>query len=120
MGQQIGIRHTAPPIDPPEDFVAVLDESELGSEPKTADLAGIPVLLSRDANGAIHAIAATCTHRGAALGEGTFSDGCVTCPWHAARFDLRTGTVLEGPAVFPLSRFETRVVAGKIEARRAF
>ena len=97
----------------------MLDESELGTEPKTADLAGIPVLLSRDASGAIHAIAATCTHRGAALGEGTFADGCVTCPWHAARFDLRTGKVLEGPAVFPLSRFETRVVAGKIEARRA-
>jgi nitrite reductase/ring-hydroxylating ferredoxin subunit/uncharacterized membrane protein len=120
LGYQIGVRHTAPPLEPSGDFVAVLPESELGTEPKAANLAGIPLLLSRDHLGSVHAVAATCTHRGGPLSEGTFPGGCVTCPWHAARFDLRSGAVLAGPATHPLARFETRVANGQIEARRAF
>lgn len=120
LGHQIGVKHTVTPIEPSGDFVAVLADSELGSEPKTAMLDGIALLLSRDARGEVVAVSAVCTHRGAPLGEGTFSDGCVTCPWHAGKFDLSTGSVLEGPATFPLARFETRIVAGQIEARRAF
>jgi nitrite reductase/ring-hydroxylating ferredoxin subunit/uncharacterized membrane protein len=120
LGYQIGVKHTAVPIEPSEDFVAVLPAADLNGEPRTVDLGGIPLLLSRDARGEVTAVAAVCTHRGAPLSEGSFADGCVTCPWHAARFDLSTGSVLEGPAAFPLARFETRVVAGQIEARRAF
>ena len=120
LGYLIGTKHTATPLEPSGDFVVVLPESDLGDEPRTANLGGIPLLLSRDARGEVRALAAACTHRGAPLGEGTFADGCVTCPWHGARFDLATGRVLEGPATFPLARFETRIVAGQIEARRAF
>jgi nitrite reductase/ring-hydroxylating ferredoxin subunit/uncharacterized membrane protein len=120
LGHQLGVKHTVTPIELSRDFVAVLADSELGDEPKTAMLDGVPLLLSRSGGGDVAAISAVCTHRGAPLGDGSFSEGCVTCPWHAARFDLATGHVLEGPAVFPLARFETRIVAGQIEARRAF
>ncbi len=120
LGHQIGVKHTVTPIEPSPDFVAVLPESELGDEPKTATLDGIPLLLSRTARGEVAAVSAVCTHRGAPLGEGSFAGDCVTCPWHGARFDLASGSVLEGPATFPLARFETRIVAGQIEARRAF
>lgn len=120
LGHQIGVKHTAPPIEPSDDFGFVLRESEFGDEPKTAQLQGIPLILSRGAGGEIRAVSAICTHRGAPLGGGSFADGCVTCPWHAGRFDLTNGRVLEGPPTFPLARFETRVVAGNIEARRAF
>src|SRR5438093_9672823 len=41
-----------------------------------------------------YAIDDTCSHRGGPLSQGQV-DGCaVTCPWHGARFDLRTGNVL--------------------------
>ncbi len=120
LGHQIGVRHTAVPREPADAFVSVLPENELGALPKTADLGGIPLLLSRDRRGDIHAVAAVCTHRGGPLGEGSFADGCVTCPWHGGRFDLTDGTVLEGPATFPLARFETRVLQGQIQARRMY
>ena len=118
---QLGSKHTARPIDAPEAFVGVLDASELSDEkPKCVDYAGIPVLLSRDARGDVHAVAATCTHRGAPLEQGTFAEGCVVCPWHASRFALIDGTVVEGPATFGLARFETRTQDGRIELRPMF
>jgi nitrite reductase/ring-hydroxylating ferredoxin subunit len=39
-----------------------------------------------------------CPHEGASLSEGTINGECVTCPWHSAEFDLRTGEVLTPPA----------------------
>lgn len=118
---QLGVKHTAPPLEPSGEYVAVLDATQLREgEPKRVDLGGVPVLLSRDARGEIHAIAATCTHRGAPLDEGEFSEGCVVCPWHGTRFALADGSVSEGPATFPLARFESRVAAGRIELRPMF
>jgi nitrite reductase/ring-hydroxylating ferredoxin subunit len=34
---------------------------------------------------------AFCPHLEGPLFQGSVADGCVTCPWHAWRFDLRTG-----------------------------
>ena len=39
----------------------------------------------------------------------------IRCPWHGSRFDLRTGAVLEGPAVFVQPRLEARVRDDRIE-----
>lgn len=117
QGYGIGSKHTTVPLEPPDDFSAVLPERELlVNHPQRVELGGIPVLLSRDAAG-IHAVSAVCTHRGAPLEQGTFADGCVTCPWHGARFRLADGGILEGPAVYPLARFETRERDGSIELR---
>ena len=49
--------------------------------------------------GTIYAIDDECTHDRASLSEGTVSDGCVTCPWHGAQFDLESGAALTPPAV---------------------
>ncbi len=118
FGLHIGAKHAAAPIVPPSDFTAVLADSELplGSH-KRVDFGGIPVLLSRGAAGAVHAVAAVCTHRGGPLDEGEVADGCVRCPWHGGRFSLADGSVVEGPPVFPLARFEPRVRDGQIELR---
>jgi nitrite reductase (NADH) small subunit len=32
-----------------------------------------------------------CLHLDNPLDDGFVSDGCVTCPWHGWRYDLRTG-----------------------------
>lgn len=40
----------------------------------------------------------SCTHSGASLSEGTL-DGCiVTCGWHKAEFDCKTGKLVKFPA----------------------
>lgn len=51
------------------------------------------VILLANISGEIFAINNTCSHRGGPLDEGTLEDATVTCPWHAAKFDTRTGKV---------------------------
>jgi nitrite reductase/ring-hydroxylating ferredoxin subunit len=48
--------------------------------------------------GAFHAIDNTCTHVGGPLGEGELAEEVVTCPWHEAKFNVKTGDVLGPPA----------------------
>jgi len=117
MGLQLGVRHTAEPIFPANDFTPVLDEHALESgKIVRADLNGIPLILLRTHDG-IFAMGAACTHRGAPLDEGTLEGACVRCPWHGSLFSFADGGPLEGPATFPQPQFETRVEAGRIEVR---
>ncbi|MGH3002560.1 MAG: Rieske 2Fe-2S domain-containing protein [Gaiellaceae bacterium] len=98
------------------DFVAVLDESELdGAQLRQVSVGGVPVLLARAGDGELCALANTCTHLGGPLAEGSREGDRVVCPWHGSCFDLRTGGVVRGPAVFPQARYQTRVREGKIE-----
>src|SRR6266705_2317557 len=48
--------------------------------------------------GTYYAIADTCTHDGGPLSEGQVQGSTVTCPWHGAEFDLKSGAVLGPPA----------------------
>ena len=49
-------------------------------------------------DGTYYALGDTCTHRGGPLSEGKVKETTVTCPWHGAQYDLRTGNVLSPPA----------------------
>ena len=51
-----------------------------------------------NADGIFYALGGTCTHRGGPLSEGELEGTTVTCPWHRAQFDLKTGSVLTPPA----------------------
>jgi 3-phenylpropionate/trans-cinnamate dioxygenase ferredoxin component len=59
---------------------------------------GRTVLLAK-VEGQIYAMNDTCTHRGAPLHMGELgtagSPSLLTCPWHAAHFDVRTGKVYQ-------------------------
>jgi nitrite reductase/ring-hydroxylating ferredoxin subunit/uncharacterized membrane protein len=115
-GEQIGVDHTAAQ-EMPNEFVAVLGESELGEgEMKKVEAKGVPVLLVRR-GGEIHAIAHTCSHLGGPLSEGKLEGDVVQCPWHGSRFNVTDGSVVDGPATFPQPCFETRIREGQIEVR---
>lgn len=49
------------------------------------------------ANGRPFAVSNVCRHQLGKLGRGRVADGCLECPWHRARYDVRTGTMVEGP-----------------------
>jgi 3-phenylpropionate/trans-cinnamate dioxygenase ferredoxin subunit len=61
-----------------------------------------------------------CPHEGGPLARGFIERGdTVVCPWHSARFCIRTGEVLEPPAEQPPTHYEVKVENGSIYARRA-
>ena len=61
----------------------------LGDEEAMAlEVAGKPVALCRS-GGKLHAVHNVCTHQFALLSDGYVEDGCIECPLHQGRFDLR-------------------------------
>jgi nitrite reductase (NADH) small subunit/3-phenylpropionate/trans-cinnamate dioxygenase ferredoxin subunit len=66
-------------------------------------------------NGCFYAIDDTCPHRGAPLSEGECEGTEVTCPWHAARFDLTTGAHLSPPAPSGVKAYKVQVVGNDIQ-----
>jgi nitrite reductase/ring-hydroxylating ferredoxin subunit/uncharacterized membrane protein len=104
----------------PDEFTPVLKESELPEGGvRRVEIDGSGVLLSRTRGGGICAISATCNHFGGSLEQGEREGDTVICPLHKSRFDLCTGEAIDGPAVFPQSRYETRLRDGDIEVRAA-
>lgn len=115
--QQIGVDHTSGQ-KLPDDFEAILPESELPEgKLKRAEHNGIPILLVRRGEH-IFALAETCSHLGGPLAEGKLKGNSVQCPWHGSRFALEDGRVLDGPAVHPQPCLEARVREGQIEVRK--
>ncbi len=103
--------------DGPNDWVDVMDEHELSEGlPHPADAAGTAIVLVRS-NGAIQALAATCSHMGGPLADGELDDGCIRCPWHGSVFRLEDGSVVRGPATAPQPVFQTRVRYGRVSVR---
>jgi nitrite reductase/ring-hydroxylating ferredoxin subunit len=49
-------------------------------------------------NGTFYAMDDACTHRGGPLSEGSIEGDLVTCPWHGANFNIKTGQVESPPA----------------------
>ena len=52
-------------------------------------------------DGELFAVSRRCRHQLGDLSEGTIdADGCLVCPWHQSRYDVRTGEMVEGPKGF--------------------
>ncbi len=64
----------------------------------------------------VFAIGANCTHYGGPLAEGLVVGDMIRCPWHHARFNLRTGEAEGAPALSPVGCFTVRREGGKIKA----
>src|SRR5438552_4336156 len=77
---------------------------------------GDAVLVARRGS-ELHAIGATCTHYSGPLAEGLMVGETVRCPWHHARFCLRTGEALGAPALNPVSCWKVEQRNGKLFVR---
>jgi nitrite reductase/ring-hydroxylating ferredoxin subunit len=116
----LGVRVNRTAFESPRDrFAPVCDESELnGGKLVGLELEGESVVVSRsEETGEVCAIAATCSHLGGPLADGDREGDTVICPWHGSRFDLCSGEVRGGPAVYPQPRYETRIRSGQVEIR---
>jgi len=50
-------------------------------------------------DGVFYAMDNACAHRGGPLGEGDLDGTIVTCPWHAWRWDVKSGANVNNPAL---------------------
>ena len=70
-----------------------------------------------DADGNLFATDNICTHAYACLSDGWLDGEVIECPLHAARFDVRSGKVLDPPATEDLKTYPVRIVDGEIQVR---
>lgn len=113
---RVGVDRTAGQTFPKK-FVAIMPETELSeSKPTRSEHDGVPILLVRK-DSRIFALAETCSHFSGPLSEGKLVDDSIVCPYHASRFALEDGRVINGPAVHPQPCLETRIRNGQIEVR---
>lgn len=51
--------------------------------------------------GEVFAVSRRCRHQLADLAKGSVdAEGCLVCPWHQSRYDVRTGAMVSGPKGF--------------------
>lgn len=90
------------------DFRSGVDAGRLvDSEPLLGHFDGEPVIVVRQGD-EVFAMAATCTHYNGPLAEGLVVGETIRCPWHHARFNLRTGEAEGAPALNPVACFNVR------------
>jgi hypothetical protein len=76
-------------------YTRLWDEDEAMMLRRQALLDGRLVEPSREVvlDGACRRVSTVCPHLGGPLADAPIQDGCVVCPWHGYRVDLRTGRV---------------------------
>ncbi|HZS30919.1 MAG TPA: Rieske (2Fe-2S) protein [Gaiellaceae bacterium] len=118
----LGVRVNRTAFEDPRDrYAPVCDADDLdGGALVRVELEGEAVVVARsEETDEPCAISAICSHLGGPLDEGEREGDTVICPWHGSRFDLCSGEVEGGPAVYPQPRYEARIRAGKVEIRAA-
>ncbi len=97
-------------------FVKVGNRSEFQDleAGKLVDAGGQSIAIF-DLGGNYYAIENTCPHRGGPLAEGEMDGETVICPWHGARFNIKTGAVLAPPAPQGVKSFPVRVTGDDVE-----
>lgn len=97
------------------EFVTVARADEIAPGDAQAVEAGEKRIAIFNIDGTFYAIDDTCSHRGGPLSEGMVEGTEVTCPWHGAIFDIRSGSVLGPPAPKDVARYNVQVKHGDIE-----
>jgi 3-phenylpropionate/trans-cinnamate dioxygenase ferredoxin component len=97
------------------EFVKVASTSEIApGQCRLVNVKGRQIVLF-NVEGAFFALDNACTHEEGPLAEGDVEGYEVTCPWHGARFDIRTGEVLCPPAYDAVARYNVRVTGTDLE-----
>jgi nitrite reductase/ring-hydroxylating ferredoxin subunit len=79
------------------------DEVEVGpvSELTPGTVKGAGRYAVGNSQGELFAVTRRCRHLYADLANGSIdSDGCLVCPWHGSKYDVKTGHMVRGPQGF--------------------
>ena len=96
-------------------LVKIAEIKDLGPGQTGAfDVAGQRIAVF-NVGGTLYAVEDTCPHAGGPLSEGQVEGSKVTCPWHGADFDLKTGAVLGPPAFEGVKSYKVVVEGNDIK-----
>jgi 3-phenylpropionate/trans-cinnamate dioxygenase ferredoxin component len=77
----------------------------------------LPICLVHADDGLFYAIEDRCSHEDYPLSEGELDGYTVECPRHGSRFDIRTGAVLNLPAILPVTAFHVDLINDEVVVR---
>ena len=92
-----------------EQFVCNVNDMKDG-EMREVEFPDGKALLLRGSGGDFSAIGAKCTHFGAPLVKGSFSNNQVRCPFHGACFNVKTGDIEDYPGLDSVPKHEVGFV----------
>ncbi|MBI4760088.1 MAG: Rieske (2Fe-2S) protein [Chloroflexota bacterium] len=106
--------YTTLPIENLE-YIEIAPASELpNGERLFVEIAGKSIVIFNIA-GQFFAIGDVCSHDDGPLGDGDLEGYNIVCPRHGAEFDVRSGKVMQMPAVADIPAYPVRVVDGMIQ-----
>ena len=101
-----------------DDFVVVAKTSEIEEgKVKVVRVGDVPVGVTL-IEGEYFAFADVCTHDDGPVAEGELDDHTIECPRHGAKFDIRTGRVVQLPAVAPIPVYAVKVEGDMIKVSK--
>jgi nitrite reductase/ring-hydroxylating ferredoxin subunit/uncharacterized membrane protein len=101
----------------PDDFKPAVATRELTEgQLKRVLVEEQPVLLLK-LGGTVYALSAVCSHYGAPLNDGKIVERTIECPWHASRFALEDGRVVEGPACAGVPVYDCKIVNDQVQIK---
>ncbi len=96
------------------EFFEIAPASELpNGERLFVDLGDKPIVIFNIAD-QLFAIGDVCTHDDGPLGDGMLEGFNIVCPRHGAEFDVRTGQVMQMPAVVDIPAYPVQIRDGII------
>jgi len=97
------------------EFVEIAPVSELpNGERLFLEVEGRAIVIFKIAD-QLFAIGDICTHDDGPLGDGDLEEYNIVCPRHGGEFDVRTGKVVQMPAVVDIPAYPVKVVDGMIQ-----
>lgn len=90
-------------------WTRIATADQVGEDEAIAVVIGDLKLALFNSGDGFHVTDNICTHQYAMLSEGYVEDGCVECPLHQARFDLKTGAAMCAPATRPIRVYPVKV-----------
>eukprot|EP01098_Paradermamoeba_levis_P014106 TRINITY_DN6626_c0_g5_i1.p1 TRINITY_DN6626_c0_g5~~TRINITY_DN6626_c0_g5_i1.p1 ORF type:complete len:621 (+),score=214.68 TRINITY_DN6626_c0_g5_i1:223-1863(+) len=103
---------TSTPAPVPEFVAGKVDDFPAGQMKEVNVNEDLKILVGRTETGKLFASGAKCSHYGAPLVKGVLKGERVTCPWHAACFNVCTGDIEDAPAFDKIDSFAVRVSEG--------
>jgi 3-phenylpropionate/trans-cinnamate dioxygenase ferredoxin subunit len=96
------------------EYLEIAPASELPSgERLFVEIEGKPIVIF-NIGGQFFSIADVCSHDDGPVGEGIVEGYNITCPRHGAQFDIRSGKVVQMPAVVDIPAYPVQVRDGNI------